>query len=289
MNGKLILFSFAITSGMLCPDYAIAENTDSSGAEQAPATPGGSDSSARESLGLDIDLGFATAYVFRGINVFQEDGQMNQNMFIAPGITWSIFETGLSIGYWGAFQISGSNISENIDAALGAEQDLLLVYELGLPRDLGLTFALAYYFYPGADVDVMGTKVPSYLEPAIGFGYFGILDAELKVMYFLGLQDEPGIRGISYLYINPHVGKSFSFNDTISLDAGIGYGFKLFNEGNDVAANVHDFVLNIGVPFLLGEIFYITPGVNLAWTNIPSEEFSGELVFWGGLNAGVTL
>ena len=53
---------------------------------------------ARESIGLNLDLGFATAYVFRGANVFQEDGQMNQNMLIAPGITWSIFDTGLSIG-----------------------------------------------------------------------------------------------------------------------------------------------------------------------------------------------
>ena len=258
---------------------AADESSDSTASEEA----------GRESIGLNLDLGYATAYVFRGANVFQEDGQMNQNMLLAPGITWSIFDTGLSIGYWGAFQISGDNIGANIDGALGVEQDLFLAYELSLPHDLGLSFGLVYYFYPAADENVAGASVPSYLEPGVGFGYFGVLDVGINIAYFLGLQDEPGIRGISYLYINPYVGKSFDLDEHVGLVLGLGYGFKLFKEGNDGAANVHDVTLTIGVPIRPTEIFYITPGVNLAWTNIPSEDFGGELVFWGGLNVGVDL
>lgn len=259
---------------------------DEAEAAEDGATP---EETARESIGLNLDLGFATAYVFRGANVFQEDGQMNQNMLLAPGITWSIFDTGLSIGYWGAFQISGNNIGANIDGALGVEQDLFLAYELSLPHDLGLSFGLVYYFYPAADENVAGASVPSYLEPGVGFGYFGVLDVGINIAYFLGLQDEPGIRGISYLYVNPYVGKSFDFNEHIGLTLGLGYGFKLWKEGNDGAANVHDVTLTIGVPIRPAELFYITPGVNFAWTNVPSEDFGGELVFWGGLNLGVDL
>lgn len=273
----------ALISGLLLSLPAVA--TEAKEPDDGAATG----EIARKSIGLNLDLGFATAYVFRGANVFQQDGQMNQNMLIAPGITWSIFDTGLSIGYWGAFQISGDNIGANIDGALGVEQDLFIAYELSLPHDLGLSFGLVYYFYPAADEKVAGASVPGYLEPAVGFGYFGVIDAGLNVAYFLGLQDEPGIRGISYLYLNPYLGKGFDFNEHVGLSLGLGYGFKLFKEGNDGAANIHDVTLTVGVPIRPAEIFYITPGVNLAWTNIPGEDFGGEIVFWGGINVGVDL
>ena len=49
-------------------------------------------------VGINFDVGFATAYVFRGLNIFMDDDQRDQNMLISPGITWSIFDTGLGVG-----------------------------------------------------------------------------------------------------------------------------------------------------------------------------------------------
>ena len=75
----------------------------------------------------------------------------------------------------------------------------------------------------------------------------------------------------------------------LGLDLGLGYGFKLFLEGNDGAANIHDVTLTVGLPIYPVSMFYITPSVNLAWTNIPGQDFGEELVVWGGLNMGVDL
>ncbi|MBU1238084.1 hypothetical protein KJ865_00110, partial [Myxococcota bacterium] len=81
------------------------------------------------SLGLNAELQVSSAYVFRGLNVFQKTSQMNQNMLLAPGVTWSVFETGITIGYWGAYQLTGDNRSLNTDVGLNLEQDLYVTYE----------------------------------------------------------------------------------------------------------------------------------------------------------------
>lgn len=244
-------------------------------------------------LGIDAELGYASAYVFRGFNVFQENGQMDQHMLIAPGISWSIFDTGLTVGYWGAFQISGGNknIRDNIDGGLGAEQDLYLTYEFAITDALTAGAGVFYYFYPGADEDLTGASVPMYLEPGANVSYSTVLDLGLNVSYFLGLQDEPGIRGISYLYINPTVGKSFELGSRVGLDVSAGYGFKLFKEGNDGAGNVHDVLLEIGVPISLNESFALSPKVSSSWTNIEGAEdkFQDGIIVWGSLVLQMTL
>lgn len=242
-----------------------------------------------KAIGLNLDLGFATAYVFRGLNVFAEDEQMDPNMLLAPGISWSVFDTGLSVGYWGAFQITGDNIGAKIDGALGAEQDLFVAYELGLPFDLTLSAALTYYLYPGSTREAVGSTMASYIEPKVGLTWGGFVDVGLDISYFLGIQDKPGIRGISYLYLNPKIGKELKFTDMFGLALSLGYGFKLFEEGNHGMPNVHDVTLSVGVPIQILDFLYVKPGLNLAWTNIPTLDVGDEIVFWGGLNLGVDL
>ncbi len=246
-----------------------------------------------KAIGIDAELGFASAYVFRGANVFQEDGQMDQNMLIAPGFSWSIFDTGITIGYWGAFQISGGrdNIGDNIDSALGAEQDLYLSYEHAFTDSLTAGAGVVYYLYPGADKTLMGASVPMYLEPGANVSFSTVVDLGLNVSYFLGLQDEPGIRGISYLYINPTVGKSFALGSRVGLDVSAGYGFKLFKEGNDGMSNIHDILLGAGVPISLNDTFALSPGVSVAWTNIEGEDekFKDGFVVWGSLALQMSL
>lgn len=237
-------------------------------------------------IGLDVDLGFATAYILRGLNVFQQEGQMDANMLLAPGVLWSIGDSGVSIGYLGFFQLTGDNISANIKGALGAEQDLYVIWSRGLADDLSLDVGLTAYLYPLADADVVGASFPVYLEPLVKLSYASVVDLALGVSYFLGIQDQPAIRGLSYLYLNPSVGKHLELGGAVGLDLKFAYGFKLFQEGNDGMSNVHDLLLAAALPISLGETYYLTPGLLLAWTNIEGKDFADGLAFVGTLNLG---
>ncbi len=84
--------------------------------EQKPITPEIKDEHSEKRYGINLDFGFASAYLFRGINMFQNNGQMNQHTLLAPSITWQVFDTGLSIGYIGVYQLNGGNTSKLIDA-----------------------------------------------------------------------------------------------------------------------------------------------------------------------------
>jgi uncharacterized protein (TIGR02001 family) len=248
-------------------------------------------------VGINIDLGWASHYVFRGWNVFQEGEQLDPNGLIAPGITWSIFDTGLYLGWWAAFQTNGDNIGDNIDGALGAEQDLFAGWEYAIIDELTISVGLVYYFYPGAEEDIAGAKVPSYLEPGAGVCWSTVVDLGLNVSYFLGIQDEPGIRGISYLYLNPYVGKSFELSERFGLDLSLGYGFKLWKEGNDGASNVHDIIASVGLPIAISGGFYVNPAVYFTWTNIEDVDngdgtiteygFADEFIVYGAINVGI--
>ncbi len=252
----------------------------------AIAIPFGANAQESEAQGVNFDLGFSTVYVFRGINVFQETSQMDQNMMLAPGITWEIPDTNFTLGYWGGFQISGDNVSANLNGALAAEQNLFVTYDLTLHNDIGLSLGAIYYFYPWSTNSGVGSSWASYIEPTVGLSYSCLADFGLDIAYFLGLQDEPGIFDISYLYIHPHMEKAFELTSKVALELGLEYGFKWFKEGNSGAANVHHLALMSGFPISLNNGFYVKPGLNVAWTNIPGQDFKDELVLWGGLNLG---
>ncbi|HVZ34176.1 MAG TPA: hypothetical protein VG963_17235, partial [Polyangiaceae bacterium] len=61
---------------------------------------------------LNVDVEAASAYVWRGINMFGTK-QNTQDFSVFPSITASL--GGLSLGYWGAYQLSGDNKSDLVD------------------------------------------------------------------------------------------------------------------------------------------------------------------------------
>ncbi|MCP4678954.1 MAG: hypothetical protein GY854_26385 [Deltaproteobacteria bacterium] len=229
------------------------------------------DASAKEEeedkkIGLNLDLGFASAYLFRGWNVFQKDSQMNQNMLIAPGITWTVFGSDLSVGYIGAFQVSGDNISSNIDKGIGAEQDLFASYKATISDTTTVSLSLYFYFYPFADEEAAGTNVPAYLEPSFKINVALFVDLGLSLSHFVGLQD--AVKDYRYLYINPTIGKSFELHKIVSLELCLGYGRKLFNDPERMKDNVHDVLFTIALPIQMTDTIYMTPRFGLAWTNV---------------------
>jgi len=240
-------------------------------------------------LGLNLDLGLHSAYLFRGYNVFQEDSQLDPHMLVAPGVLWTVGDTGLALGYLGSFQATGGNIGDVLDVGLGGEQDLYATYMTELGGGLSVGGLLTAYLYPFADKDLTGSGCPLYLEPGVKVAWSNVVDLSLTVAYFYGVQDEPAIRGISYLYVNPVVATTVALADGLDLGLKLSYGFKLFKEGNDGMSNVHDLALVANLPINVTDTFYVTPAVTLGWTNIEGKDFGDGLAVVGGVNLGVNL
>jgi uncharacterized protein (TIGR02001 family) len=234
---------------------------------------------------INVNVTATSAYVFRGINVFQEDNQQNMNAIVAPGAILSIGTTGLSIGYWGAFQVTGDNIDANIASATGAEQDIYASYSYSLNDKFSLATGVCWYMYPMADPAMNSAWLPSYLEPSIALGWAGPVSIDIKTSYVWGVQEQPSIRGVSYLYIPVAVGKSLIISNIVGVDLSAGYGFKLCADGNDDAVNVHDVLLTAGAPMLLGRRVHITPQVTTVWTNLTAD-FADELATHIGVSIG---
>lgn len=239
-----------------------------------------------ESVGLDLSVEIASAYVFRGFNVFQEEGQNDQHAFVAPSVTWSVGETGLSLGYWGAYQIVGGNRSENTDAALNAEQDIIASYDIALTDNLTLSPGAIYYFYPFADEEVSGTNNPSIIEPVASISYATVVDLGLTVTYFYAIQGE--IDGLRHIYLNPTVGKSTELGAAASLEVAAGFGYKRFDD-DAIEDNIWDAVIHLGLPLDVGAGTSVTPAAHAAWTNIEDADFADEYVVWGGISMGYGL
>jgi hypothetical protein len=241
---------------------------DESDAEPAPQGETGDKGRA----GVNVNVGIYTLYNFRGLNTFQEDSQQDQNALFAPSLEWSVFNTGLYLGYWGAYQLTGDNKTEMVDVGLGHEQDIFLGYKLGLAEGLlELNFMLTYFFYPFADEVLAGTAFPSIIEPLIGLGVATVIDLGLKVSYYHALQSEIDV--LRHIYINFTIGKEFAFNETFGMNLGTGFGAKIWIV--DVDYNRFDLLFNWSIPIHFTEQLYIEPGVHLGWTDLVTVS-SGE-------------
>jgi len=221
----------------------------------------------KKSVGINVDVGLATLYNFRGYNVFMENSMMDQNALFAPSVTWSIFDTGLSLGYWGAYQLSGNNKREMVDVGLGHEQDLILGYSKGFADDVvSLDLAFTYYFYPFAAEDADGKKNPSIIEPLVGISISTVMDLGFSISYFHAIQDS--IQGLRHVYFNLSAGKSFAFNDIFGMDLGMGLGIKAWTNDNSPEDNRFDLHFDWSVPIHLTDQLYVAPALHFSWTDL---------------------
>jgi hypothetical protein len=239
----------------------------------------------RPSKMLNVDVEAASAYVWRGINMFGVD-QSSQAFSVFPSLTATF--GGLSLGYWGAFQLSGDNKSALVDSGVGAENDLVLKYSGSLDNGLAYSAMLTYWLYPFADEDVTGTSTPMYIEPGAGISYLAGADLGLYVGYYRALQtvNEP----LSFLYINPSIGKTFMVNEDIGIALGLSAGYKIFTNDPPNEDRAFDLALNISaaIPF---DNMYITPQLHAAYVTrdddvVPDAEFSDSFIAWAGVHVG---
>ncbi|HWO11882.1 MAG TPA: hypothetical protein VNN80_20455, partial [Polyangiaceae bacterium] len=261
-------------------------------APTAPATDRGTSSSrvrrGAASKVLNIDIEGASAYVWRGINMFGVN-QNTQAFSVFPSLT--VTSGALSLGYWGAFQLSGDNKSELVDSGVGAQNNFVLKYNGWLDDDLAYSAMLTYWLYPFADADVAGTDTPMYLEPGAGISYLAGADLGLYVGYYRGLQSvtEPA----SFLYINPSIGKTFPLDDDLGLALGLAGGYKVFTNDPPTEDRALDLAFNVSLAIPL-EDAYLTPQLHLAYATrdeavVPDAEFSDSFIAWVGVHVGTDI
>jgi hypothetical protein len=260
-------------------------------AAEAEAAAAGEEAAAEEAGGgVNLDLGFATHYVFRGLNLFAEEAQLDPHALLAPGVTWSVGDTGLALGWWAAFQLNG-NVRDNIDAGAGAEQDLFATYEFGLTDAVALGMQLYAYTYPFADEEIAGTDgLPVWLEPGASITWSAAVDLSLTITYMAGVQAVNA--EYSYLYLSPGVARSFALDEaeTLSLDLAAAFGYKGWLRSDDkLQDNTFDVGTKAGLTWCATDVFYLTPAVGFAWTNLDGLGFQDELIVFGTLNLGVDL
>jgi hypothetical protein len=258
-------------------------------APTAPPTDTGTSSERvrgeRPSKLLNIDVEGASAFVWRGINLYGEQ-QNTQHFAVFPSLT-AVFG-GLSLGYWGAYQLSGDNRTALIDSGVGAQTNLILKYTGWVNERLSYSAALTYWIYPFADEDVAGTATPMYIEPGAGISYLTGADLGLYVGYYRGLQSatEPG----SFVYINPSIGKTIALGGDLGLALGLSAGYKIFTNDPPAEDRAFDVALNLGVAIPLSDM-YITPQVHAAYATrddavVPEAEFSDSFIAWVGVHVG---
>jgi hypothetical protein len=237
--------------------------------------------SEKRTIGLSVGLEISSAYVFRGLNLFQSDGQMDQHALVAPSIGYAFGDTGVNLGYWAAYQWTGSNRDELVHSGIGAEQDLILGWSRGFIEDsLSLSTALVYYFYPFATEAEAGCVLPSYLEPGVALTYSGPIDIGLSLSYFAGLQD--ALADFRYFSVRPMVSKKIGLTDHVSASAAISAGYKLFNDYDSITDNVWDVQIDWKLPIEVGG-FAVEPGLHGSWTNLEEESFGDEYIIWANI------
>jgi hypothetical protein len=234
---------------------------------------------------LNIDVEGATAYVWRGINMFGAN-QNTQAASLFPSLT--LTSGGLSLGYWGAFQLSGDNKSALVDSGVGGQNNFILKYSGSGDNGLAYSAMLTYWIYPFADEEVAGTATPMYIEPGAGISYLAGADLGLYVGYYRALQTVN--EQASFLYINPSIGKTFPLSSDVGLALGLSGGYKVFTNDPPTKDRALDLALNVSVAIPFDDT-YITPQLHAAYATrddavVPNAEFSDSFIAWAGVHVG---
>lgn len=266
------------TLALFCPAFAHAQ--------EAPA---------EEKVGVSASVEVHSAYVWRGLNLFadvDDEGRLkqnDQNFMLSPAVSYAIPGANLSIGYWGAYQLTGDNRSELADAGIGAENDLIATYTAQLSERLTLDAGATYYFYPLAKEEVSGVSFAHAVEPmAVLTLAAGAIDFGLTLAYFHPIPSE--LEAGRHLYFSPSISKSFDISDQVAVELRGSFGYKVWTgEHGDDDSNTYDVLTGVAVPIAVGGPVSVTPSVKWAWTNFEDRSFGDEHVPFGSLMVGAEL
>lgn len=252
---------------------------------RAPATTPRQDPPTPEPLGVGAEVLLATAYAFRGLNVFKDGAQSDQHALFSPSLSYAVPGTRLALAYAGFYQWTGPNQRELVAAGVGHEQDLVVSFTAKSGATSAVA-ALTYYAYPFAERSASGTRWPSYLEPSVTLTWSSAVDLGLQLLYFHGVQE--AVAAGRYAYVHPSVTKSLALGAHTSLAVTVGAGYKDYVD-QTIDDNVWDAHFDWKLTFALGGGGYIAPAVHYTWTNLAREDSGGEYLVWAGVASGVSL
>ncbi len=257
----------------------VAPRRDEAAPSAAEAKP------EKEKLGLGFGATFASAYNFRGLNIYKDKHQLDPSLQIAPWASYTVPKTGLTVTYFSSYQAAGAAASQNRKAGMSHEQDLVLGYRVELPAHLALTPGFTTYVYPFATKDAAGTTAPVYLEPSLDFTWAsGFVDVDLFGSYFHGVQS--ALKDYRYGYLHAQVSRTATVTPWLGVETALGYGHKLYVE--QVTDNRDDLSARIGVPFTVSDAV-LKPSINWAWTNLKDQGIGREYFLFGALDATYAL
>lgn len=282
---RILALGLGLVLAFLPASLLAAEESDATPAPAAAPTAAPT-AEAPKPVGLTIDAGIASIYNFRGANVFG-NSQHDQHFAFSPSLSYAILDSGLSIGYWGAYQINGGNQAAKVRGGYGHEQDVLLGYAKDwLDKTLLLNAGLTAYLYPFATKKDALVKCPAYLEPSLKLTYSTVLDLSLQVAYFAALQDK--IKDWRYLYVRPYVSKTVKLTKSVSQLVGVGYGVKIFTDMDKMKNNVHDIAFDFETTVAVTDAFYFKPALRGGWSNFKKTAIGDEFLVYGSFNLGYT-
>jgi hypothetical protein len=259
---------------------------------EAPASPTDtaaeppSAEAAAPSTTLNVDIEAASAYVWRGLNLFGEK-QTTQTMALFPSVT-AVFGP-VSVGYWGAYQLTGDNKTFVVDNGVGAESDFIVAYNGTMAEAFAYSARLTAYVYPFADEAVAGVAAPVYLEPGVALTYASAADLGLYVCYYRGLQD--ATKDYSFVYFNPTIGKTLPISGSSTLAMSLSAGYKIHTGdylGSSEENDQFDVAANLGATIPLADA-YITPQVHAAYLTKKDTDFGDEFIAWAGTHLGYNM
>jgi len=211
--------------------------------------------SADEKSPVDLELGIATDYLWRGYDVYagklladgKTEGVFNFAPSLMPSLTFYAPIEGLSFNLWMARSLVAR---DGASGGLGAadEIDYTASYEFSsVIGDIGA--AMIYYTYP---TTMGGSLLSGYFEAAFSYSIPVILSPSFGVAF------SDGVGGDTAYYT---IGLSHELgNDTFSFEPGVTFGYWYFN--GDVTGNKMHLDISLPFGYSISESF----GVSLSLT-----------------------
>jgi hypothetical protein len=240
---------------------------------------------------IEITLSFASAYVFRGYNVFQETGQFDQSWVAKPRVVWTDPAGRVSIGYSAAYQLTGDNLWENVASGVGSEQVVFADYDFTPMPRVVVSPEVGTYVYPQAQ------DTPLLVEASAEARYVGPVQVGAFVGYLGAVR--PGPLTEDYLYVSPSAETTFDLSRKLAFVVHVSAGVKLFR-GDPSHDNTFDVLATESLYYALTDVFYVGAKLAMAWTNLESApdpvtgrtvdfDFSRECAPFWGFTAGADL
>jgi hypothetical protein len=162
-------------------------------------------------IGFEVKSYLASAYFFRGENIYGKKLNNDLNGVFSPSFSLVIIPASFSITYESFYQISGDNAAYNVNIGKGHQQNIIIHWDYFFVNRLEISSFLGYYFFPFAQKEIAGIKNPSYLDVIVNSFWHSKkgLTTGIGMAYLFGVQNV--ISDMRYLYIYPSVKQKIEF------------------------------------------------------------------------------